>query len=104
MKEKTLEQILEEQVIANLEKEMDEKFNGEVPRWLGLEQLKSSLSLLERTKLIIVNAYDKQIAAYQERIVELEAAQSEYNEKMEQLKKEYQTYKETHPDAPDMDW
>ena len=66
-KEKTLEQILEEQVIAQVEEQVSSMFTGEVPKWRTLEQLKSDVELLERSKSIFINGFDEQIAAYMDK-------------------------------------
>jgi hypothetical protein len=75
--EKTLEQILEEYVIAQVKEQVSSMFTDEVPKWRTLEQLKSDVELLERSKSIFVNGFDKQIAAYESRIKELEDARAE---------------------------
>ena len=102
-KEKTLEQILEEQVIAQVEEQVSSMFTDEVPKWRTLEQLKHDVELLEKSKSIFVNGYDKQIAAYMDRIKELEDARAETESMREQIRKSYQEYSELHPELEDMD-
>lgn len=101
--EKTLEQILEEQVIAQAEEQVSSMFTGEVPKWRTLEQLKHDVEMLDRCKSIFINGFDKQIAAYMERIKELEDARAETESMMEQMRKSYQEFKELHPELEDMD-
>jgi hypothetical protein len=101
--EKTLEQILEEQVIAQVEEQVSNMFADEVPKWRTLEQLKSDVELLERSKSIFINGFDKQIAAYMERIKELEYARAETESMREQMRKSYQEFRELHPELEDMD-
>jgi uncharacterized protein involved in exopolysaccharide biosynthesis len=101
--DKTLEQILEEQVIAQVEEQVSNMFTGEVPKWRTLEQLKHDVELLEKSKLIFVNGYDKQIAAYESRIKELEDVRAEVESKVEQIRKSHQEYSELHPELEDMD-
>ena len=101
--EKTLEQILEEQVIAQVEEQVSSMFTDEVPKWRTLEQLKSDVELLERSKSIFVNGFDKQIAAYMERIKELEDARAEIESMREQMRKSYQEFRKLHPELKDMD-
>lgn len=102
-KEKTLEQILEEQVIAQVEEQVSSMFTGEVPKWRTLEQLKSDVELLERSKSIFINGFDKQIAAYMERVKELEDARAETESMREQMRKSYQEFRELHPGLEDID-
>lgn len=102
-KEKTLEQILEEQVIAQVEEQVSNMFTDEVPKWRTLEQLKSDVELLKRCKSLFVNGYDKQIAAYMERIKELEDARVETESMREQMRKSYQEFRELHPELEDID-
>ena len=101
--EKTLEQILEEQVIAQVEEQVSNMFTDEVPKWRTLEQLKSDVELLKRSKSLFVNGYDKQIAAYMERIKELEDARVETESMREQMRKSYQEFRELHPELEDID-
>ena len=101
--DKTLEQILEEQVIAQVEEQVSNMFTGEVPKWRTLEQLKSDVELLERSKSIFINGFDKQIASYMERIKELEDARAETESMREQMRKSYQEFRELHPELEDMD-
>lgn len=102
-KEKTLEQILEEQVIAQVEEQVSSMFTDEVPKWRTLEQLKSDVELLEKSKSIFINGFDKQIASYMERIKELEDARAETESMREQMRKSYQEFRELHPELEDMD-
>ena len=101
--DKTLEQILEEQVIAQAEEQVSSMFTAEVPKWRTLEQLKHDVEMLERCKLIFVNGYDKQIAAYESRIKELEDARAETESMREQMRKSYQEFRELHPELEDID-
>ena len=101
--EKTLEQILEEQVMAQVEEQVSNMFTGEVPKWRTLEQLKHDVELLEKSKSIFVNGYDKQIASYMERIKELEDARAETESIREQMRKSYQELIELHPELEDVD-
>ena len=101
--EKTLEQILREQAIEQLEEQVSSMFTGEVPKWRTLEQLKRDVEMLERYKSIFVNGYDKQIAAYENRIKELENARAETESMREQMRKSYQEFRELHPELEDID-
>lgn len=102
-KEKTLEQILEEQVIAQVEEQVSSMFTDEVPKWRTLEQLKHDVELLEKSKSLFVNGYDKQIAAYESRIKELEDVRAETESMREQMQKSYQDFRELHPELEDID-
>ena len=101
--EKTLEQILEEQVMAQAKEQVSNMFTSEVPKWRTLEQLKHDVELLEKSKSIFVNGYDKQIAAYMERIKELEDARADTESIREQMRKSYQEFRELHPELEDID-
>lgn len=101
--EKTIEQILEEQVIANVEEQVSSMFTDEAPKWRTLEQLKRDVEMLERCKSIFINGYDKQIAAYESRIKELEDVRAETESMREQMRKSYQEFRELHPELEDMD-
>lgn len=102
-KKKTLEQTLREQVIEQFEEQVSGMFTDEVPKWRTLEQLKRDVEMLERYKSIFVNGYDKQIAAYKNRIKELEDARSETESMREQMRKSYQEFRELHPELKDID-
>lgn len=101
-KEKTLEQILGEQVISQVEEQVSSMFTDEVPKWRTLEQLKSDVELLKRCKSLFVNGYDKQIAAYKSRIKELEDVRTETESMREHMRKSYQEFRELHPELEDI--